>query len=190
MQHTIDELIQLAAEGDEEAQTELKARFDLAQQGKSQAERTLKLKTDTALRERFPRALTAWEKGYVNIPDGLDDTALADALRAEETKLADLGVPIETQVTQTTPVVEDGEGNVAVTVDPAQALSGGKAASSPGGAPRDLVSEYFQHLKGETIHDRAKANSILVELNKTRQHDKIRQITQQLEARPIMLDTI
>lgn len=191
MAHSIDELIELAASGDEEAAQELKNRYVAKEREAATAARNLKLKTDPTLKERYPRALRAFEKGHLKITEDMGDDALAEALQAEETKLAELGVPVEPfapQAAATTPAGDDG---AEAPTDGARALAGGKAASSPGGQPRDLVAEYFDALKGSTIHDRAKANTILVELNRTPQgKEKVKEITRSLEARPITLSSI
>ena len=190
MARTVEELITLIAEGDESAQTELTNLLANSNREAAIAKRDLRLKTDEKLRERYPRALRAWEKGHLSFADSVSEDEMAEMLRSKEDEYASLGVPIDTQpASAPAPVVEtvqteDGSG------DPAQALAGGKAASSPGGQPRDLVAEYFDALKGSTIHDQARANAVLVELNKSGQQDKIGQITHQLEARPISLTTI
>jgi hypothetical protein len=179
---TIDELLALAAEGDEEAQTEIRTRFQAVERDKAVAARDLKLKTDPKIKERYPRALRAYEKGKLTFTDDQDEAAVLEALRDQEDYLAEMGVPVETSAS--TPVVaavvESGDG----ANDPAQALSGGRAASSPGGQPRDLVAEWADAMKGSTIHDQARAHGILVELNQSGQKDKIAQITRSLEARP------
>jgi hypothetical protein len=185
---SIEDLIALAGEGDEDAQAEIKKRFDAMSQGEASAKRDLTLKTDAKLRERYPRALRAWELGKVKL-DGLSDEALTDALREKEDEYAQMGVPIETSAAVQVSAVaasEGGVGDVPV-VDPAAALSGGRAASSPGGNPRDYAAEFFDAMKGSTEHDQARAFALLPELNRTPQgKEKIAQITQQLQSRPII----
>lgn len=188
---SIDELIQLAAEGDEDAQAELRDRFNAAEREKAQVARDLKLKTDTRLRELYPRALKAYERGKLKLDD-LDDDAMVAMLKEQEEFFAEMGVPVEAP-TQAAPVVatEDGDMPVKPVDDPAKAVSGVRGASSPGGQPRDLVAEWVDAMKGSTTHDRAKANKILVELNAFGQNNPERaqqmmdQINATLEARPI-----
>jgi hypothetical protein len=183
MSKSIDELVELIQAGDEDAAGELKSLLGSKDREAAVAKRDLRLKTDATLRERYPRALRAFDKGKLKLADDLDESALVEALRESENDLAELGVPIDLNPVPQTPSEVVGE--MAVETDPAKALSGGRAASSPGGAPRDIVSEYFEALKGSTRHDEAKAASLLVELNKSGQMDKIAQITEALSARPI-----
>ena len=95
-----------------------------------------------------------------------------------------MGVPVETQAASTAAV-----GTVAVEPDPAAALSGGKAASSPGGQPRDLVAEYLGNYRGPTQTDQNKAFAVLAEINKLpdaeKRHEMVRQITESISANPI-----
>jgi hypothetical protein len=178
-QQTIEELIELAAEGDEDAAKEIKQRFDETRSQAVSAERKLQLTTDKTLKERYPRALRAWDKGYLKLDSDLSDAQVAEVLAAKENELADLGTVVDPSNTSTAaPSVEES-------ADGARALSGGVGSGSPGGSPRDVTVEFFDALKGTTEHDQAKAFSLLVELNKTKQGDKIQQITRQLEARPI-----
>ncbi len=184
---TIEELLQLAAEGDEDAQEQIKRLFNEKDQKVANAERDLKLKTDDKLRERYPRAIRAWEKGRLKLGDDLNETDLLDILKDKEDEYAELGVPVETKTeTEVVPAPTDGDGVVITDNDPAKALSGGKGPSSPGGSPRDYVAEFFDGMKGSTTHDQARAFALLPELNKTPEGKaKIAQITKMLEARPI-----
>jgi len=180
---TIQELVQLVAEGDEEAQEQLVKALAEKDQRISSAERDLKLKTDKALRERYPRAFRAYDRGKLDLHT-LDDDELVSALEAKENEYAELGVPLSD-------VVEIEPGAVTPTPDPAQALVGGGATSGPGGAPRDYVYEIVELMnKGTTVHDQAKWQKMLVELNKEGRKDKIAEITQMLEARPIVPEGI
>jgi hypothetical protein len=186
MAKSVDELLVLVAEGDEEAAGELRTLLGSKDREAALARRDLKLKTDVTLKERYPRALRAFDKGRLKFTDNMSEAEMLDALRDKEEELAELGVAVDPPTSASGAPVEP----VAVETDPAKALSGGKAASSPGGSPRDLVAEYFDAMKGSTEHDRAKANNILVELNQAKQQDKIDQITRSLEARPIILKGI
>jgi len=184
----LDELLERVAAGDDEAAAELKSLYASQAKTAAVAQRDLKLKTDSALRERYPRALRAWEKGKLKLGEDVDGDALVEALKEQEDFLAEMGVPVEVATTKA-PVVEtpaSGDG----ANDPAEALSGAVGASSPGGQVRDLVAEYFDAIKGSTVHDQARANSLLVELNQGRQAEKIQQITESLSARPITPNTI
>lgn len=188
---TIEELLNLAAEGDEDAQAEIKERFTAKERESLSAKRELKLKTDQNLKERYPRALTAWEKGRLKITDDMTEDDLIEALRDKEDELAELGVPIGAQKAQSAETSlpasgdEDDEND-----DPAQALGGARAASGPGGMGRDLVSEFEEAVHGPTRHDQQKAWRILVELQKPEHQEKIREITRRLEAPPITPTTI
>ncbi len=191
---SIDELMQAVAEGDEEAQTELRERFLTVEQDKARVARDLKLKTDTTLRERYPRALRAWEKGKLKLADDMDDAALVEALKEQEEFFAEMGVPVETSPAQAASPATDPEGGevpVKPVDDPAKALAGGRAAQSPGGQPRDYVAEWMDAMKGSTIRDRERANAIIVELNAFGQRNPERaqammdQINASIEARPI-----
>lgn len=184
----LDELLERVAAGDDEAAAELKSLYASQAKTAAVAQRDLKLKTDSALRERYPRALRAWEKGKLRLGEDVDGDALMEALREKEEEYAEMGVPVETKATATPPVATPAGGDGAD--DPAEALSGAVGASSPGGQVRDLVAEYFDAIKGSTTHDQARANSLLVELNQGRQAEKIQQITESLSARPITPNTI
>lgn len=111
----------------------------------------------------------------------MSEDEMIQALAAKEDEYAALGAPIDS-------VVETvSEPAPAPAVDPAQALAGGVGSSGPAGTPRDYVHEYMELVtKGTTVHDQARANAILAELNKSGQKDKIRQITDALSARPIL----
>lgn len=187
---SIDELLALAAEGDEEAQNEIKSRFQATQAASSKAQRELKLKTDPKMKERYPRALLAYEKGKLVFDDDVSEEDMANILRDKEEELAELGVPLpgakrtETITTgKQTDASQDGddEGDEG---DPALALGTPKGASSPGGEARDLVNEFFEHLNGPTLHDQANAYRILVELQKPENRDRIAEVTERLSAKP------
>lgn len=194
---TVEELIQLAAEGDEEAQEQLKAAYADLQQQNAAKDRDLKLKTDKSLRDKYPRALRAYDLNKLQFDGDLDDDGLAAALKAKEEELAELGVPLTPVVESEKPKAETEEKEeeevpVQVKEDPAQALSGEAAVSSPAGQPRDHVYEYLELVtKGTTQHDQAKANQILIELQNVKGGDeKLRQITRALESPPINLKFI
>ena len=190
---SIEELLQLAAEGDEEAQAEIKARFEATQQESLSAKRELKLKTDSTLKERYPRALRAWEKGKLRLSENMTEDELMDALREKEEEYAEMGVPVSLQpaaTEQQPPTGEPGGDGDDDNDDPARALAGAGGSAGPAGQPRDHVAEYFDALAGSTTHDRARANRILVELQKPELRHKIEEITRRLEAQPITPATI
>ena len=190
---SIEELLQLAAEGDEEAQAEIKARFEATQQESLSAKRELKLKTDSTLKERYPRALRAWEKGKLRLSENMTEDELMDALREKEEEYAEMGVPVNLQpaaTEQQPPTGEPGGDGDDDNDDPAKALAGAGGSAGPAGQPRDHVAEYFDALAGSTTHDRARANRILVELQKPELRHKIEEITRRLEAQPITPATI
>lgn len=190
---SIEELLQLAAEGDEEAQAEIKARFEATQQESLSAKRELKLKTDSTLKERYPRALRAWEKGKLRLSENMTEDELLDALREKEEEYAEMGVPVNLQpaaTEQQPPTGEPGGDGDDDNDDPARALAGAGGSAGPAGQPRDHVAEYFDALAGSTTHDRARANRILVELQKPELRHKIEEITRRLEAQPITPATI
>lgn len=190
---SIEELLQLAAEGDEEAQAEIKARFEATQQESLSAKRELKLKTDNTLKERYPRALRAWEKGKLRLSENMTEDELMDALREKEEEYAEMGVPVNLQpaaTEQQPPTGEPGGDGDDDNDDPARALAGAGGSAGPAGQPRDHVAEYFDALAGSTTHDRARANRILVELQNTELRHKIDEITRRLEAPPITPATI
>jgi hypothetical protein len=190
---SIEELLQLAAEGDEEAQAEIKARFEATQQESLSAKRELKLKTDNTLKERYPRALRAWEKGKLRLSENMTEDELMDALREKEEEYAEMGVPVNLQpaaTEQQPPTGEPGGDGDDDNDDPAKALAGAGGSAGPAGQPRDHVAEYFDALAGSTTHDRARANRILVELQKPELRHKIEEITRRLEAQPITPATI
>ena len=190
---SIEELLQLAAEGDEEAQAEIKARFEATQQESLSAKRELKLKTDNTLKERYPRALRAWEKGKLRLSENMTEDELLDALREKEEEYAEMGVPVNLQpaaTEQQPPTGEPGGDGDDDDDDPAKALAGAGGSAGPAGQPRDHVAEYFDALAGSTTHDRARANRILVELQKPELRHKIDEITRRLEAQPITPATI
>ena len=190
---SIEELLQLAAEGDEEAQAEIKARFEATQQESLSAKRELKLKTDSTLKERYPRALRAWEKGKLRLSENMTEDELMDALREKEEEYAEMGVPVNLQpaaTEQQPPTGEPGGDGDDDNDDPAKALAGAGGSAGPAGQPRDHVAEYFDALAGSTTHDRARANRILVELQNTELRHKIDEITRRLEAPPITPATI
>jgi hypothetical protein len=81
MSKSIDELLALAAEGDDQASQEIRERFASAEREKAIVARDLKLKTDATLKERYPRALRAYEKGRLRLTDDIDEAAMLEALQ-------------------------------------------------------------------------------------------------------------
>lgn len=194
---SIDELLQAVAEGDEEAQKELRERYLTAEQEKARVARDLKLKTDSRLKELYPRALRAYNLGKLNLAEDLDDEALVKALKEQEEFYADMGVPIESspatpseQAANTDTGTEGEEVPVKPTEDdPAKALVSDRSTQSPGGQPRDYVHEFFTHMSGSTATDQQNAFAVIAEINKMK--DKVRadqmleQISDRLSAKPI-----
>ena len=194
---SIDELLQAVAEGDEEAQKELRERYLTAEQEKARVARDLKLKTDSRLKELYPRALRAYNLGKLNLAEDLDDEALVKALKEQEEFYADMGVPIESppatpseQAANTDTGTEGEEVPVKPAEDdPAKALVSDRSTQSPGGQPRDYVHEFFTHMSGSTAKDQQNAFAVIAEINKMK--DKVRadqmleQISDRLSAEPI-----
>jgi len=190
MAETLNELLDLIEAGDEDAKQRLRDMLSTKDQEVGQAKRALALKTDDKLRERYPRALRAWEKGHLRLEGTLTDEEMVEALKAEEEKLAELGVPISTSASAEVVATKEEPVPVAPTQDPAKALAGTGGGSGPGGSPRDLFSEYMEAIKGTTKTDRYKANRILVELNQTGRQAEIKRITDSVAASPITPATI
>jgi hypothetical protein len=183
---TKEELLQRIQDGDEDAIEELSNLITGLEGSVASAARDLKLKTDKAWRDRYPRALRAFDIGKLNLGSVSDDD-LAAALEDKENELAELGVPLETSAEVTAkkeeevPVKETEPAD-----DPAKALGGGVGNTSPVGAPRDEVHEVLEGLrKGSTRYDQAKAFAVIAELNKGNRKDKVMEITKALEARRI-----
>lgn len=196
MARSVDELLELIEAGDDEAKEELRNVLAVSKQEAASRARELRLKTDNALKDRYPRALRAYEKGRLKLGGDLSDDDLIAALADKEEELAELGVPLGDALvpsgnTGSGDDTDDGTDDESAP-DPAKALAGGRAASSPGGQPRDLVGEAIEaYKKATTEHDLAKAHSILVELNKNpATRGKVDLITKALEARPIAPLTI
>lgn len=186
---SLEELLVLAAEGDEEAQAEIKERFAAKEREHLSAKRDLRLKTDATLRERYPRALRAWEKGRLKITDDMTEDDLIEALREKEDELAELGVPLSEQTAKATPeeAITAGSAEKAASEDdPAKALAGARASSSPAGQGRDLLAEFEEAVHGPTIHDRQRAWRILTEMQKDPYKEKVKAATKRLEAPPII----
>jgi hypothetical protein len=60
----------------------------------AKAQRDLTLAKSAELREKFPRAMSAYDKGYLNLGDDTSDTATLAALAAKEQELLDMGVGV------------------------------------------------------------------------------------------------
>ena len=194
MTQTLAELIELVEAGDEAAKEELRNLVGRKEQDAAKAARELKLKTDATLRDRYPRALRAYDRGKLQLAIDLDDAGVVEALKEQEEYLAEMGVPLEFQAAPA-PTGEEGEEDVpvkATEADPAKALAGGKAASSPGAPPRDYVSEAIQGYKhGTTKADINKAHQALVLLNQNpATRARVKEITRELEAQPIVSNLI
>jgi len=186
MTQSVDELIELAASGDEEAAQALKNLYLAKEREAAEAARNLKLKTDTALRERYPRALRAFDKGFLKIDGSMTDDDMTAMLAAKEEEYAALGAGLDPAPTPQASAPSDG-GEATGDQDPAKALGGARSASSPGGQPRDLVGEAISlYKKGTTSYDIVKAHQALAELNKNpATRAKVREITRSLEASQI-----
>jgi hypothetical protein len=186
----IEALLQRVAEGDEEAITELRTAY-AAKDADVQRERgklalEQKLLKDKELRDRYPRAIRAYEKGRLGLPeDGAEETLLK-SLQSKEEELAELGVPVETH--QPSPPSA---------TPPTEASGFGKpiGPQSPGSVGRNLLEEYLDARKGTTIHDQAKAHQILIEMNQQARHDPkmrddIARLSEITSAPPIILNGI
>lgn len=178
----MSELEELLADLDPDKAEAIKqklAKAEANERALAEKERDLKLATGT-FKKDYPRAWKAYEKGRLNLKDALTDDEIVAALRDKENELAELGVPLTSETDDS-----------ASPTTPAQASSPVEEAFgepvNAGGPPkgRNYVAEYMDAIGGSTIHDQAKANTILVELNKLRRKDDIEEITRRLEARPI-----
>jgi hypothetical protein len=174
----MSELEELLADLDPDKAEAIKqklAKAEANERALAEKERDLKLATGT-FKKDYPRAWRAYEKGKLNLKDALTDEAIVAALRDKEDELAELGVPlsVETEPVSAPPATSPVEEAFGEPVN---------AGGPPKG--RNYVSEYMDAMNGSTIHDQAKANKILVELNKLRRKDDIEEITRRLEARPI-----
>jgi len=173
----LDDLLAQLEDG--EAAEAIKAELLSAQTRAAKAERDLKI-TKPELREKFPRAMAAYDKGRVTLPDNPSDDALFEYLKNKEEEYADLGVPIPGVQN---PVVEPTDD-----YDPADSFGSPVAGGAP--APkRDYVREVVEAIKTNTSDGREKAAQLLTELNVQEgfQSPKIEEITRRLNAKPIRL---
>jgi hypothetical protein len=144
----IKELMARIAEGDDDAQAELEKLFadkdSAAARDKALTAREMRLKTDAALKAKFPRALKAYEADDLNLPEDLSDDALVAALTAKEAKLEAMGVPAPTVPVDDPP---------AVVKDPAQAWATQRGNTGPGTQqPESAEPALREHLEqGSTV---------------------------------------
>jgi hypothetical protein len=104
-------------------------------------------KEKAKLAQKFPRAMVAFEKGRLTLPDDPSDDALVAALKAKEEELEDLGVPIQGAAPSTKQTAEVDED------DPAdswgQDISSGRGDTSV----HDILNDTIQ-LVEDGGHDR------------------------------------
>jgi len=179
----IDELLARVAEGDEEAQAELKKLYsdrDKAVETQKQLrDRDKKIANDPSFREKFPRAMAAYDKGRLALPDDPSDEALSAALKAKEDELIDIGF----EVPKSADAKAEGEASVEEKPDPAKAWEGTSGAHSPGELhPDDGVNEVEKAMT-EPIGSREWAN-ILYKANREGQQNRLVEIREAYQPDP------
>jgi hypothetical protein len=177
----LSKLDEILAQLDDDTAAAVKAEVLAAEVRAAKAERDLKAAKRTDLREKFPRAMAAYDKGRVSLPDDPSDEALEACLKDKEEEYADIGVPIPGE---TVPDVRTDPEEA----DPAAAFGTPVAGGAP--APkRDYVREVIEIIKSDkSTEGRAKAASILTELNREEgfMSPKLAEIVEKLNARPIV----
>lgn len=187
----VEELLAQAADGSEEAIEQLKTLLAEKDKEARLARLELKLTKDKDLRERYPRAIRAYERGRLKISEDMTEEDLVRVLGDKEEELAELGVPLreaseEPQMQAKSEPESTTAPESASAPDRAQALAGAFGASGPAGQARDLATEFEEALRGSTQHDRARAWRILVELQKPEHRHQIERIVEKLQAPPII----
>lgn len=169
----LDEL--LAEIDDPDVAEKVKAKFT-EQEGimaKRQAimDRDAKVAKEQAkLAQKFPRAMTAYQKGRLTLPDDPSDDALVAALKAKEEELEDLGVPIVgTAPSAPAPVVDEE--------DPAgvwgQDISSGRGDTTTQDLNRQIIELAETGDHGSRLDIIAKVAALNAEAQRTNDFSKI-----------------
>lgn len=181
----IEDVLATLDEEDAEAIRQELAEKDALAKEKKRAERDLKLVSDDALKERFPRAWRAYQKKRLDLGDALEPDEVIAALKAKEEELAELGVPASDAPPPTqiqTPGAEGDGGEGAV--DPAEAWGTPVAGGQPSGA-RNLTQEFLESMKAESSTDRAKMAEVVGLMNDGKR-EEIERLVDTLNAPPIV----
>jgi hypothetical protein len=178
----LEELLQQVQDGEDGAVDALKtfmAEKDRGAELKTQLlERDLKVQRSAELKGKYPRAMKAYFKGHMKLPDDPGDEALHEALAAKETELEDMGVPLGTEgdsdPAETAPAVS-GEGGEA----PA-GFGNPQGSGSPGGSGPDSSYKLEQSLQSG---NRKSVLSAIHEMHRERGPgiDGLRSITRAME---------
>jgi hypothetical protein len=161
----LEDLIAVLEEEDPDTAQKLRERLDQVDELSRMLklkERDLKLATDKTLKEKYPRAMLALEKGRLRLPDDPSDEALLAVLKDKEEELADFGVVPPGEEKKVSPVQETAQGSDAY--DPASAF-GEPVAGSPRTPERDIIREYKEAMALNTREGRIRASQLLAEMN-------------------------
>lgn len=173
----MSKLEDLLAQLDDEAAEAIKAEFLAAQSKAARLERDLNVTKKGEFREKFPRAMAAYDKGRVSLPDDPSDDALLAFLKAKEEEYEDLGVPIP-GATGRQEAEDEG--------DPSAAFGAPVGGGAPG--PKvDYVREVLSAVRDNTPAGREKAALLLTNLNMEEgyQSPKLQKIVEELNAKPV-----
>ena len=114
-------------------------------------------KEQAKLAQKFPRAMSAFQKGRLSLPDDPSDEALVEALKAKEEELEDLGVPIPGAAP--TPIVPDEE------EDPAAAWGDDIGTGRGENTTADLFNQVKDLAESGEQYDRLEIIAKISEMN-------------------------
>lgn len=180
----MSKLDEILAGLDEEEAAAIRAELDGAKAATALAERDLGVLRNAALRDKFPRAMAAYDKGRVTLPSDPSEEALIAYLTDKEEEYTDLGMPLPGK--QEEPKEEPAAEPTAES-DPAAAFG----APVFGGAPApsiDYVNDIKAAINERTEDGKAKAAELLHKLNVEEGYrsPKLQQLVQELNAKPIV----
>lgn len=126
--------------------TDMLSKSEQASLELAKAQRDLKLARDTEFREKFPRAMAAYDKGYLTFGDDTSDEATLKTLAAKEQELLDMGVQIASDAPPE--ASKEPEGAEAFG-QPQGAASPSKAAQGP--TPQQKIEEAMEAGDGRAV---------------------------------------
>ena len=184
----------LATLDEDEAQEIRNAILD-KEKDKARVERDLYLATNKEIKEAYPRAWRAYELDELDLGESTDINEVKKILKANEEKLARLGVPVSTNPPAPQPASQGGaEEDASDNNGPdepddsnpgdvfGEPVSGGSATGS---TPLTLTQEFLESMKTDSETDRARMAEILVEMNKRGMKREIDNLVDVLNAPPI-----
>ncbi len=139
-------------------------------------------KEQAKLAQKFPRAMTAYQKGRLALPDDPSDDALVAALKAKEEELEDLGVPASPA-----PLIDAARGRDDDEEDPAgvwgQDISSGRGDTTTQDLNRQIIELAESGDHGSRLDIIAKVAALNAEATRTDDWSKLDALNQYFGAK-------